>query len=215
MNTKAMSQATSIQRRAGSNSMASNRRARPSSHSRLPRCRSPWPSRTRPAARRAAISGARRRPSVSLQCASRCSVPASAVPAPSAARGAKLSCASRARSAAWPQGLSAGACAAWAWKVATARARASIWAGPRAPRAARSASRAPGGKRRMCTAHSIACAASPPRRGAAGVPVIGSTSRYSSGALRRLMRSSSSQAARRCARVPKSRKSSVSGFLIL
>ncbi len=55
----------------------------------------------------------------------------------------------------------------------------------------------------------------PPMRGACALPVIGTTSRYSAGALRRLMRNSSSQAARRSAGVLKSRKSSWSGFLIL
>ncbi|ODV10752.1 MAG: hypothetical protein ABT20_07340 [Rubrivivax sp. SCN 70-15] len=66
----------------------------------------------------------------------------------------------------------------------------------------------------MRTAWSIG-GPSPPRTGASGVPVIGTTSRYSDGAKRRFRRSSSAQKCRRSARRLKSRKPGATAFLIL
>ena len=51
---KATSLKTSVQRRSALNSRQSNNTGRPSIWATLPRCRSPWASRTRPAARRRA-----------------------------------------------------------------------------------------------------------------------------------------------------------------
>ncbi len=215
MTRNATSSSGSIQRSAGSNSSASNASGDPASWSTLPRWRSPWHSRTLPLSRRSAQCGASRARSSSSQARSAGqSLASSPRPRSQASIAAIERRATSACAAADPNCESAGATGASRWIAANRRANASMSAPASEPAAIRSLQSAPSGKRRMRTATSTT-GPSPSNDGPSGPARIATTSRYRSGAKRRLMRSSSPQSRCRSARLVKSRNGRRTGFLIL